>query len=277
MKIGFVTCVALGLECLEEINSIGGKVDVVFTLDDDVANQKSGRVYLDDYCSRTGTRLVKISNINNPEALAAIEQEQIELLLVIGWSQILREPLLKAVDNRALGMHPTLLPVGRGRAPIPWTIIKGLPESGVTLFELAGDADTGRLAGQVSFPVAPDETATTLYAKSIAAHRDLIRKYWADMVAGTIQLVPQDESRATNWEQRRPADGLIVPEMTMSEVERLVRAVTHPYPGAFFFEGDRKVVVWSGHIASGDAAEGKKTFTCADGVYVLNDYETVPV
>lgn len=276
MKIGFVTCVALGLECLDEISTIGGRVDVVLTLDDDVANQKSGRVYLDDYCERTSTRLIKIRNINDPEVLAVIKEEEIDLLLVIGWSQILHEPLLEAVNYRALGMHPTLLPVGRGRAPIPWTIIKGLPVSGVTLFELAGDADTGRIAGQVSFAVAPNETATTLYAKSIEAHRALIRKYWDDIVAGKINLVEQDESRATHWEQRRPSDGVLSAEMTTEQVERLVRAITHPYPGAFFIEGDQKVIVWSGHVAQ-NGETGKRIFTCADGNYVLDDFEVVPV
>lgn len=276
MKIGFVTCVALGLECLEEISAIGGRVDVIFTLDDDVANQKSGRVYLDDYCDRTGTRLIKVRNINDPEALAAIKEEGIDLLLVIGWSQILNEPLLRAVNYRALGMHPTLLPVGRGRAPIPWTILKGLSVSGVTLFELAGEADTGRMAGQVSFPVAPDETATTLYAKSIEAHRALIRKYWDDIVAGKTNLVEQDESRATHWEQRRPSDGLLSADMTTEQVERLVRAISHPYPGAFFLEGAQKVIVWSGHVAK-NGETGKRFFTCTDGNYVLDEFEVLPV
>ncbi len=33
-------------------------------------------------------------------------------------------------------MHPTLLPKGRGRASIPWAILKNLPETGVTMFRL---------------------------------------------------------------------------------------------------------------------------------------------
>ena len=39
-------------------------------------------------------------------------------------------------------MHPTLLPVGRGRAAIPWAIIKGLDKTGVTMFKLDEGVDT---------------------------------------------------------------------------------------------------------------------------------------
>jgi len=77
-----------------------------------------------------------VNNVNDPEAVAAIRGFDLDWLLIIGWSQIARRPVLDATRRGALGIHPTLLPEGRGRAAIPWTLLKGLRESGVTLFQL---------------------------------------------------------------------------------------------------------------------------------------------
>jgi methionyl-tRNA formyltransferase len=76
-------------------------------------------------------------------------------------------------------------------------------------------------------------------------HIQLIRQYWDAIVNNTVQLQKQDESQATVWPGRKPEDGEILPSMTMEEASRLVRAVTHPYPGAFYRKEDGSVVpVW---------------------------------
>ena len=65
--------------------------------------------------------------------------------------------------ERDYGMHRRP-PRHRGRAPIPWAILSGLAKTGVTLFEITDPtADSGPIVGQVEIPIAPDETATTLF------------------------------------------------------------------------------------------------------------------
>ena len=58
-KFGFVTCVQLGLACMEAIYEAGGSLDLALTLEDDQAPHKSGRVYLDGFCDAHGVDLVK--------------------------------------------------------------------------------------------------------------------------------------------------------------------------------------------------------------------------
>lgn len=54
MKIAFTTCVQLGKSCIEEIYKIGGSLDLMITLKDEKAKNKSGRVYLDDISEKYG-------------------------------------------------------------------------------------------------------------------------------------------------------------------------------------------------------------------------------
>jgi methionyl-tRNA formyltransferase len=201
MRIGFVTVVQLGLSCLEEIERLGDKPDLLITLRDDVAPKKSGRVFLDAYAKRNALDLHKTSHINDPVTVEVLRKADLDYLLVIGWSQLVAESTFPLVRRALIGMHPTLLPIGRGRAPIPWTILKGLDASGVSAFELLPEADAGDIFGVIGFDVALDETATTLYQKVERAHTELIAKLWPALKRGTLTGVPQDEASATHWPQ----------------------------------------------------------------------------
>jgi len=247
MRFGFVTCVQLGLSCMEEIYAAGGSLDLAITLRDELARTKSGRVYLDEFCAERGIPLLKSAHINDQEVIDNIRDTRIDWLFIIGWSQIAGARLLAAPEVGVLGMHPTLLPEGRGRAAIPWAILKGLQRTGVTLFKLDEGVDTGPILAQEVLELCPDETATTLYARVAEAHRTLIRRNWPHLVDDGISLQTQDESMATEWPGRRPDDGLIKPDqMTVQEIDRLVRAVTQPYPGAFLDVDNHRIRVWSG-------------------------------
>lgn len=278
MRIGFITCVRLGLVCLEEIEALGGKLELLITLRDDVALKKSGRVSLDEYAARTGTALVKVQHVNDPKSIEALQAADLDWLLVIGWSQIISSDALGAAKRAVLGMHPTLLPQGRGRAPIPWAILKELPETGVTLFQLGDGADNGPVADQVSIPMSPRETATTLYEKVCEGHAALMRKAWPNLLSGDLRLEPQDDSRATHWPGRKSADGRLSRDMTVAEADRLVRAVTHPYPGAFLENNDELLTVWSGMPAVSGKPRPSNCLVLefSDGIYWADEVERLP-
>lgn len=275
MRIGFVTCVRLGLACVEEIYRIGGRLELLVSLQDDVAPAKSGRITLDAVAEDHGVQLLKVRNINDPDALAAVKAAKLDWLFIVGWSQIAHQELLSLPRNGVLGMHPTLLPEGRGRASVPWAILKDLPMTGVTMFKLDEGTDTGPIVGQEEVRLCPRETATTLYSKVVGAHLHLMNRMWPSLVLDEVHLAPQDDSLASNWEGRSPDDGRIDPMgMTVTQVDRLVRAATKPYPGAFVdLPHGLRLRIWQGspgdqpHIAAGT------TLTVSDGKYIMTDFE----
>jgi methionyl-tRNA formyltransferase len=142
-------------------------------------------------------------------------------------------------------MHPSLLPRHRARAPIPWAILSGLARTGVTLFEIVdSSADSGAIVGQVVVEIASDDTATTLFERLADAHVELVREYVPQLLHGTAPRIVQDARRASSWPKRVPADGIIDWETRAPYLYDWVRAQTRPYPGAFTFLRDEKVVVW---------------------------------
>jgi len=246
MKFAFVTCVQIGLSCMESIYSVGGKLDLILTIPDEKAKKKSGRIYVDEFAEKNKIPVIKINHINDKEAIEALEVHEIDWLFIIGWSQIAAKEVLNTPKLGVVGAHPTLLPVGRGRAAIPWAILKGLDKTGVTFFKMDEGVDTGLILGQEIVPILANESATTLYSKVNFAHETLIGKLYKDLKMNRANGMAQDESKATYWEGRTPKDGELLLEMTTDEVDRLVRATTYPYPGAFIKDNDNKIIIWEG-------------------------------
>jgi methionyl-tRNA formyltransferase len=278
MKLGFVTCVRVGLSCMEAIYNAGGKLIFAMTLPDEKAINKSGRVYIDDFCKARGIYLLKSSHVNNPEVLQAIDSAGIDWLFIIGWSQIASINILNAPKRGVLGMHPTLLPVGRGRAAIPWAILNGLEKTGVSMFKMDLGVDTGPVAAQIEIPLSSVTTATELYNKVDAAHVALIHKTIPLLFADKLNLIAQDETKASIWPGRKPEDGEIKLDGSVFDAEKLIRAVTHPYPGAYYFENKTKRIVWSAQYI--DVEESINLCDCvylkfSDGVLLLQDYEDI--
>ncbi len=250
MKLGFVTCVELGFSCMKKIYELGYELEVAITLKDDLAKKKSGRVYIDRFCEEKELELIKIKNVNEQIIIDKINKKKLDWLFIIGWSQIAKLPILEAPRYGVIGMHPTLLPKGRGRASIPWAIIKGVDKTGVTAFKLDEGVDTGDIIDQFEIILSNNETAATLYEKVNKGHVALMESVLSKITDKDFKPVVQNNSEATIWPERKPQDGLLKIDMTVEEVDRLVRATTRPYPGAFLLTTTEKIIIWKGEIVS---------------------------
>jgi methionyl-tRNA formyltransferase len=285
MRTVWVSFDTVGRDCLDAAAEAGAEIVGVVTLPGPVDPSRSGQCSFDEVAARFDAALIETRDVNALETLNAIRKLEPELVFVVGWSQLVHDPFISLAREGVFGMHPTLLPRHRGRAPIPWAILSGLARTGVTLFEiLDATADSGAIVGQVTVDIAPDETATTLYERIAAAHVELVREYVPKLVAGTAPRIAQDPRRASAWPKRTPADGIIDWETRAPYLHDWVRAQTRPYPGAFTYLGDEKVVVWSARPVEVDTDEAAGTIVaerpegpvvaCGDGALLLEEVET---
>ncbi len=273
LNLAFVTCVQLGLSCMEELYRCGANLNLVITLPDHQAKDKSGRVFLDKFCDSKGIDLVKVSNINNSKIIDEVKSRKIDWLFIIGWSQIVHKELLEIPRLGALGMHPTLLPSGRGRAAIPWAILKDLQVTGVTLFKLDEGVDSGDIISQISIPIEKNTNAFDLYNKIELGHIKLINSFIPIMVSGEVKFTKQQHNKATFWPGRKPSDGAIDVNGSVVDAEKLVRAITKPYPGAFYYKNGRKIIVWEAHIPNENDVITEPFIVFKDGILVVDNYE----
>jgi methionyl-tRNA formyltransferase len=274
----------IGRRCLEAAAVAGGEVGGIVTLPGPIDPNRSGQCAFDDVAERLGATLIETADVNAPDTVDAVRALEPALIFVVGWSQLVRDAFISTASAGVYGMHPSLLPRHRGRAPIPWAIISGLARTGVTLFEITDPtADSGPIVGQAEVAIARDETAATLYEKTADAHVALVREYVPQLLAGTAPRIPQDPRRASAWPKRTPADGIIDWETQAAHLDAWVRAQTRPYPGAFTFLGEERVVVWRARSVErdGDAPAGTvvelrdegPVVSCGEGALLLEELE----
>ena len=285
MRTVWVSFDTIGRDCLEAAAEAGAEIVGIVTLPAPVDPDRSGQCSFDEVATRHDAALVEARDVNAPETLNALRKLAPELVFVVGWSQLVHDPFIAIARGGVFGMHPTLLPRHRGRAPIPWAILSGLARTGVTLFEiLDSTADSGAIVGQVAVGIGPDETARTLFDRLAAAHVELVRECVPQLLAGSAPRVRQDPRRASAWPKRIPADGIIDWETRAPYLYDWVRAQTRPYPGAFTFLGDEKVVVWRARPVELEAPAPAGTVVaalpdgpvvaCGEGGLLLEEVET---
>ena len=271
MNFGFVSCVHLGFDCIKSIYKTGRKIELIISLDDEISQSKSGRIYLDEFCELNSIPLLKIKNINSEIVVKKIKEFNIDWLFIIGWSQIASSNVIKAPKLGAIGAHPTLLPKGRGRASIPWAIIKDLRVTGVTFFRIDKGVDTGPIIYQKKINLTENETATSLYKKVCLTHSEIIYKLIPLLENNNFKEIRQNNNEASFWPGRKPEDGQLDLKGSIYDAERIVRATTRPYPGAFFIKSNKKIIIWKAKISNFKISDSKY-IEFKDGFLILEDY-----
>lgn len=172
------------------------------------------------------------TSVNSPEVVQTLASWDIDVLMVVGLSQIVSPAVRATAKQLAVGFHPTQLPVGRGRAPIAWLVLRGGPGA-ATLFELTDAADEGDILVQVPYEVNEQDHAADVVERCMVALETAIADFMQQVAQRQWRRRPQSERGATYWGRRTPEDGRIDWTEPAVEVDRLVRASSHPHPGAY--------------------------------------------
>jgi methionyl-tRNA formyltransferase len=177
------------------------------------------------------------------------QEVKANLLIVAGWHKFVSKRLREYFPYPCLGLHASLLPRYRGGAPLNWTILNGDSEGGVSLFELADGIDEGAIYGQLSFPILDTDYIGDLVKRSEDCFLRLLNDTIPSILAGTSISHPQTGNVSYSL-QRFPEDGLIEWNQPVARFLRLVRAISHPYPGAFTSLDGKKLFIWRASVCN---------------------------
>ncbi len=233
---------------------------------------------------KTGVKII-IAPRDTGKIMDEISPLRPDLILVAGWYYIVPARIRELAPLGCLGLHASLLPRNAGGAPLNWAIINGEDETGVTLFHLEDEMDTGDIVAQRRIPIEIADTIATLYDRVDRACYEILLDILPKIEAGSAPRIRQDLSRRTVLPQRSPKDGWIDWSRPAEEIYNFVRALTRPYPGAFAHIEGRTVRVWAvrntgrraegfppGSVISRDDPAGPLVAT-GDGEALITDYE----
>jgi methionyl-tRNA formyltransferase len=271
LRIGIVGAVRSTETALATLAAAGHTPAVLVTLPVEKQARHSDFVDLGPLADQLGVAVLRAGDVNTPAVLEELARFELDVLFVVGWSRICGPGFRALARVGALGYHPTLLPKMRGRAALAWTIILGLERTGATVFWLDEGVDSGDIAAQEEFEIPPYATVSELYDLHLEALRRMLPPLFAQLAAGEIPSQVQDHRAATYLAVRRPAHGEIRWSEEAAAIERLVRGVSRPYPGAFTTLAGRKLLIWSAKVVAFPNwhAQVGQAFAIEDGAPVV--------
>ena len=249
----------------------GFDVAAVFTHADDPREE----VWWGSLAERARERRIPVhlpekAELKGDELTALVASYRPEFIFSFYFRWMIPTRVLTLAPRGAFNLHGSLLPKYRGRAPVNWVLVNGEAETGVSLHAMVARADAGDLIEQTRVPIAHEDTAFTLYGKLESAAAGLLDRALPPLRDGRATHRPMDLAHGSYFGGRTPADGRFEWSWSAERIYNLVRAVTHPYPGAFAELGGDELLVWWAvpAAAARPAAPGTVLAVGAEGITV---------
>jgi methionyl-tRNA formyltransferase len=244
----------MGFACMETLVEMGAPIAALITHEDDPHEQVwwrscAGLAHRHSIAVFTPDRI-------DAEWVARLRALEPQVIYSFYYRHLLPEEVLALAPMGAYNVHGSLLPRYRGRAPVNWMLVNGEREAGVTLHHMVARADAGDIVAQRAIAIDDSDTALSLYRKLVPLGAALVREYHPLIVAGRAPRRRQELERGSYYGRRRPEDGRIDWRWPARRICNLVRAVTHPYPGAFCFAAGRKLFIWEARVAAESEPRG---------------------
>ena len=256
MRIALLGCKGTTWDLLNSIVSQRSfSLDYVITLPRRLADANSVAFYkgeeITSYCRKHDipTYVVRSYHLKRAEDLQFFKKAGIDLLLVMGWERLIPAEVLGTLGKFACGMHgsPYGLPKGRGRSPLNWSIITGHKRFVTCLFRYDEAMDAGNIIGFKVFEINVFDTIASLHAKNRIAMHQLLQTYMPLIQSGEVASWPQPPEKPTYYPKRSPDDGGIDWSQSTNEIYNLVRAVAPPYPAAYCYHNETKMLILEAH------------------------------
>jgi methionyl-tRNA formyltransferase len=218
-----------------------------------------------------------IERLSDPKEIAHFQSLSPEIVFSFYYRHMIPGAFLSLPRLGAYNMHGSFLPKFRGRAPINWAVLSGETRTGATLHVMIDKPDAGDIVDQEGVEIGPDDTASLVQSKVTRAAVNVLSRQIENLKAGTAPRIKQDQRQASYFGGRQPKDGEINWTWPATRIHNLVRAVTHPYPGAFGELEGAKTFIWKtrlldqssiGQPGTVQVQDSRLFVACGDGKFL---------
>ena len=233
MVLGVLTSGNLGLNILIKIES---RFMIGFVLTD------SNSLKIIDFC-----KLKKIpyytGNPRKNKAYEFIKNITVDIIASVNYLFLINKDIINHSCKLTFNIHGSLLPKYRGRTPHVWAIINNEKETGITAHKIDEGCDTGDIIEQIIIPIEISDTGNDILQNYKKYYFKLLLDVVSKCENNTLQFKKQNEIFATYFEKRTPSDGKIEWDWQKERIRNWVRAQSTPYPGAFAFFENNKIII----------------------------------
>lgn len=228
---------------LEKILADGHTVAAVWTQPDKPAGRgkKLSAPPVKEFAATRNLPVFQPERIKTEDALQLFKSHEPDAAVVVAYGRILPVSFLEAPQYGCINVHFSLLPKYRGAAPVNWAIVQNETKTGVTTMRMDAGLDTGDVLLQAETGIGEEETAPELLSRLSGLGADLLSETLKNL--DNIEPRRQNDAEATFAPILKREDGLITWELSAFDIKNRVRGF-QPFPNAFVYTGDKKLVIW---------------------------------
>ena len=199
------------------------------------------RNLLNDNDSIGGITFISNDFRNEISIIDAIEKLEVEVLISVQHSWVLSEKILNKVNGKAFNLHNAKLPEFKGFNTISHAIFSQALKYFVTIHKIEPEVDSGSIVAETGIEISPDETALSLYKKTIPVAGLLFKSFLLHLSEKKL-LFKRQEGEGTFY-KKNSLDEIRVLKLSDSEeiISKKIRAVYFPpYEPAYFLINKQK-------------------------------------
>ena len=267
MRLVFLGTPEFAVPSLEALAAAGHEILAVYTQPDRPKGrgQQSAASPVKEAALRLGLTVRQPERVRRPEVVEELRALAPEIMIVVGYGQIIPRSILDLPPRGILNVHASLLPKYRGAAPIQWAIANGERETGVTIMKIDEGLDTGDMLLRSAMEIGEAETAPQLSERLAAEGARLLGEALARLDA--IVPEPQDPAAATLAPILKKEDGEVDWRWRAEKITQRLRGFD-PWPGCYSYFRGQRLQIRAADAASGSAADPGTLLSDGKHIYV---------
>jgi len=212
----------------------GYKADLVVSKPDKPKGRglKVSETKISAFAKSKNIPLIKPQFLSESSVYSQLSSVEADIFIIADYGNIIPVNLLSIPKILPIGVHPSLLPLYRGSAPIEQALLDGREETGITLFKVNERVDAGEIISQCKVSIDCNDDFFMLSEKLAKESVNFIIEAFDKINRSDYSLDPQDESMATLTSKLNKNDGKINWQSSAETIRNLVRA-TLGWPSAY--------------------------------------------
>lgn len=193
MKKNIAICAAnyVGSELVKYLKNTEYPIEFAITCENDKYEKE---IFVN--LSQMGIKCLRSTSANSSEFIQELKGQNIDQIFLLWWPEIIKKETLDCAQHGIINLHPSFLPVSRGKHPYYWSIVEQ-NDFGVSIHYITPGIDDGNIIAQRKIDFDITATGEKLYQQSLVEMIDLFKETYPKIRENQIKEKSQDSLKST--------------------------------------------------------------------------------
>lgn len=231
------------------------------------------------------SRFFLTKNVSSPDIVELIKSNGINFAISVNWKYTIPKHFLDLFNYGIFNYHLGSLPEYKGNATLNWAIINGENHIYGNIHRMDAVLDAGDVVARERFEISSGTYVSEVLQAAESSAPFLFEKAIENIIKDPHHVEVKGTEKGLRCYPRLPEDSQINWSKSVHDIHKLIRASAEPFPGAYSYLNDEKLIIWRaniiipkekylaipGHIISINKTSGTVMVACQDGFLEIEE------